>query len=328
MYVMQDQSGSMSDTVSGGGTKWQALTSAFNTYVALPSAAGTEVGIQYFALADMGGTCPVSCTVDADCAACAGFCFGNTCFAGGGGDSCTAADYAKPDVEIAPLPGVAGAITTSLANHGPTTSTPTAPALQGAVDHAKAWAMAHTDRKVVAVFITDGVPTECNPMDQAGISAIAGAALAGTPSIETFAIGIFATADIPSGPDLLNAIAAAGGSKQAFNITTTTANVSKAIVAALTAIRGQAVGCQYLLPPSADPAKLNVQYQPGIGGAPIPLGNVADASHCTATGNAWYYDNNTTPTRIDLCAGVCNTVSADPTGAVDTLVGCPTQPAM
>src|SRR5262249_43541324 len=151
-------------------------------------------------------------------------------------------------VEIAPLPGVANAIVTSLSMHGPSGSTPTGPALQGAVDHAMAWAMSHPGDVVVAVLATDGEPTECSPTDQASIAQIAATALAGTPSIRTFCIGTFAPGDIPLGPNLLNAVAAAGGTGQAFNISTNSQNTAQEFLRALNQIRGTVLGCTYTIP--------------------------------------------------------------------------------
>ncbi len=342
MYIMQDQSGSMSDMVSEGGTKWQAVTGALNAFVQQTGLSGISVGIQYFGLPPGGGApmCSANpiCAKDSDCGAPAcGPCmlivpgFGACAGSAAGGDSCAATDYAKPEVEIAPLPGVAGAITMSLAMHSPSTSTPTAPALQGAVNHAKAWAMTHPGHVVVAVLATDGEPTECAPEDQAGIAAIAAAALAGTPSVKTFAIGTFATADTPSGPDLLNAIAMAGGTGQAFNIDTTM-NVNQAFLMALNQIRGTALGCQYQIPApmsgsNADPTKLNVQYTPG-GGSPEIIPHVADQAHCPASGDARNNDNKSAPTQILLCGSTCTKVQGDSSGNIDILLGCKTVTAM
>ncbi len=332
----------MKDTVSEGGTKWQAVTSALDAFVQQPGLAGISVGIQYFGLPPGGGaTCSTSvCTKDSDCGAPAcgpcmllfpgfGTCAGSS--GGGGSDSCNAADYAKPEVEIAPLPGVAPAITMSLAAHSPSTSTPTGPALQGAVDHAKAWAMTHPGHVVIAVLATDGEPTECSPQDQAGVAAIAAAALTATPSVKTFTIGTFASGDIPSGPNLLNAIAASGGTGQAFNINTTM-NVDQAFLMALNQIRGSALGCQYQIPTpmsgsNADPTKVNVQYTPS-GGSPQVIPHVADQAHCPASGDAWYYDNNNAPMQILLCASTCAKVQNDSMGNIDILLGCKTVTAM
>jgi hypothetical protein len=330
MYIMQDQSGSMSDMVSEGGTKWQAVTNALTAFVQQPGLTGISMGIQYFGLPPGGSqVCPVTCVTDADCGACAP-CFIDICLgAAGGTDSCNPSDYAMPEVEIAPLPGVGTAIINSLAQHSPSTSTPTGPALQGALQHAQAWAQAHPGHVTIAVLATDGEPNECTPVDQASIAALAAAALAATPSIKTFTIGTFASADIPSGPDLLNAIAAAGGTMQAFNIDTTM-NVNQAFLDALNAIRGTALGCQYTIPTptmgTPDFSKVNVQYTPG-GGTPMDLLQYPDAAHCPASGGGWYYDNNTAPTQIELCPSTCTTVSADAMGKINILLGCQTKTA-
>src|ERR1700733_1537399 len=106
MYVMLDQSRSMDDD-----TKWTSVTGALKSFFAQPSAAGIGVGLQYFGLDS-----------------------------GGDGSSCTASDYATPEIEIGALPGASSSLSSSLDAHGPTSDTPTFPALQGAVDHAKSWA--------------------------------------------------------------------------------------------------------------------------------------------------------------------------------------------
>jgi len=76
--------------------------------------------------------------------------------------SCNVADYATPDVPIAPLPMVAQAILDSLGQHAPAGSTPTSAALSAALDYAKGWAGIHLDRKVIVVLATDGAPTLCD----------------------------------------------------------------------------------------------------------------------------------------------------------------------
>jgi hypothetical protein len=332
MYVMMDQSGSMSDTVSGGATKWQAVTQALTAFVNDPKNAGLGIGIQYFGLPAGGGAPPASCMKDSDCIVGGtnyGPCFGalppilpGICFgASGSSDSCTAADYAKPEVEIGTLPGVAGAITTSIGKHSPTSSTPTAPALQGAVDHAKAWATAHPDHVVIAVLATDGDPTECTPTDIPSISNIAMAALNGNPKIRTFVIGVgTSTAN-------LDGIAQGGGTAPAF-IVDTNANVVQQFEDALKAIQGTALGCVYSIPAPTmgmlDYTKVNVQYTPGSG-SPVVLGNVANAAACDPTKGGWYYDVPTAPKQIILCDATCKVVSADAMGSVAVQLGCATK---
>jgi hypothetical protein len=322
MYIMLDQSGSMTDTVAGGGDKWGAVTSAFKTFVNQPGTAGIGIGIQYFPLDVSGGGCTLNCASDADCGAngpCfVGICFG--CASAGGNDSCVSADYAKPDVEIAALPGSAAAFTASINKHKPTNSTPTSAALQGAIDHAKLWGTMNPDHVVIDVLATDGDPTECDT-DLNNINAIAAAGLSGTPKVLTFVIGVGTSLSA------LNGTAAAGGTGQAF-IVDTNQNVNQQFLDALNKIRGAALSCNYLIPVptkgNPDFNSVNVQYTPGDGGPVVVLPKVADKNSCPPAGNAWYYDNNAAPKEIRLCDATCTKLAADTKGQIDILLGCAT----
>ena len=321
MYIMLDQSGSMTDAVSGGGDKWNAVTTAFKTFVNQPGTAGIGIGIQYFPLDASGGGCPPTCAIDADCGA-FGPCFIGICVAcaGGSSDSCVSADYAKPDVEIAPLPGAASAFTASINKHKPTNSTPTSAALQGAIDHAKAWGTMHPDHVVIDVLATDGDPTECD-IDLNHINAIAAAGVSGMPKVLTFVIGV------GSSLTALNGVAAAGGTGQAF-IVDTNQNVNQQFLDALNKIRGAALSCTYLIPVptkgNPDFNSVNVQYTPGGGGPVVVLPKVANKQSCPPSGNAWFYDNNASPKEILLCDATCTKVAADTKGQIDILLGCAT----
>lgn len=322
LFIMLDQSGSMDDPVQGGGTKWDATKTALNAFFTDPQSAGLGVGIQFFALPPVIPP-PVLCSTNADC----GFfapCFLGLCVGGGGSngnDSCNPADYAVPAVEIAPLDAAhAAALSSSVAAHAPATDTPTAPALQGAIDHAKAWASAHPGHGAVVVLATDGDPTECNPMDIPSIANLAAAGVAGQPSVKTFVIGV--------GPSLsnLNAIAAGGGTGSAF-LVDTAANVVQQFQAALEAIQQTALGCEYAIPQpqmgSIDFGKVNVQFTPG-GGNPVLLPNVANAAACDPQTGGWYYDDSASPTKILLCPTSCATAESDPNGKIEILLGCDT----
>ncbi len=318
IYIMLDQSGSMNEMVAGGGTKWTAVSGALKTFVAQPST-GVSVGIQYFGLKTAGG-CTPTCNTSADCGA-NGPCFLGACLGcTAGADSCTASDYAKPEVEIALLPGNATPLTTSIGMHSPTTGTPTSAALQGAVDHAKAWAGAHSGHATIVVFATDGDPSSCDT-NLTNIDAIAAAAANGTPKVLTFVIGV--------GSSLanLNGIAAAGGTMQAF-IVDTNQNVNQQFLDALNKIRGTALGCTYKipLPESGTPdfTTVNVQYVPGNGMGAQVIPQVANKAACPTSGNAWYYDNANAPTQIVLCQATCTAITSDSHGEVDVLTGCKT----
>lgn len=291
MYIMMDQSGSMSETVSGGGSKWTAVTQALSAFVSDPSTGGIGVGIGYF---------------------------------GTKGDSCIASDYAVPEVEIAPLPGVASQITSSLAMHSPSTGTPTAPALAGAINHAKAWAVNNPTHTVVVVLATDGEPLDCKPTDTQQIGAtIAAPAANGTPKILTYVIGV------GSSLSNLNDIAAAGGTGQAL-IVDTTQNAKQQFIDAMNKIRGSALACEYVMPTDeggkVDPTKVNVTYTPGgDAGAPVTLAQVANKAACNTTTGGWYYDDPNNPTKIVVCDVNCAQFKNDTSGEVDILLGCKTK---
>jgi len=380
IYMMLDTSGSMSGTVMGSTTKWDAVQTAITSFVNDPKSAGIGLGLQYFPLLVPGSTAQ-SCANDAACGAltpcinnraCAkagavqfcqldadcggggvkcqdlGTCAigGALCLKGGsfgcligpcnyfslsycsGRDKCTIADYATPAVPIAPLPGVAMSVITSMSSHGPDGLTPTGPALQGTLDQARSYATAHSGHTVVAVLATDGFPTECTPQDIPSIATIAMSGAAGSPSIKTFVIGVFSASEQAQATTNLNQIAAAGGTTQAFVISTTQ-NVSQAFLAALDQIRGSSLPCEYTLPVpmsgTPDYNAVNVQFSSG--GKSYLIGNVKGAGSCDPTKGGWYYDvdpTTATPTKVILCPATCSAVKADPAGRVDVVQGCVT----
>ena len=294
IYIMLDQSSSMSD-VAGTSTKWDTVASAPQTFLSQPLV-DVSVGIQFFGL-----------PIDA-----------------AGDDSCTASDYATPSVEIAPLPGVFNAIKSAVQAHGPSTATPTAPALQGAINHAKSWGGFHPQHVTIVIFATDGDPTECSPQDIPSIQQIAAAGVAGTPKILTFVIGV------GSSLSNLNAIASSGGTTQAFLADTSSSTMQSDLVQALNQIRGAALGCSYQIPDPGDAGvidftQVNVQYTPGSGGPAQAIPQAPDQASCPPNADAWYYDNATAPTKILLCPYTCNRITPDSSGQVDILTGCKTQ---
>ena len=303
LFIMLDQSGSMKETTSTGVTKWDAVKSAFKTFIADPGSAGLGVGIQYFGLPTSGSWLPSL------------------------GSSCNVADYAKAEVEIAPLPGVGAAINTSLNAHSPSTDTPTAPALQGAIQHAQAWQAAHPTHVVVVVFGTDGLPSACKPTDIPSIAAFAATAYAGKPPIRTYVIGVLSDKDLAAGADAnLNQISKAGNGADAF-IVKTAADVTATFIAALKKIRGTALACEYEVPTGAgaDYKKVNVSVTLGGKSSIIPY--VGDKSKCDPVKGGWYYDIDPSlgkPKKILMCDATCKALQSDSTGKIDIQVGCAT----
>jgi hypothetical protein len=325
IFVMLDQSGSMLQDAGNSLSRWKTIQSALTAFVKQPATSGIGMGLQFFGLPQpsVPGCSAFPCSKDADC--------GNGCTVcmpqglcqapfNPDVDSCDAVDYAWAEVPIQPLPGAGNAILTSIAAHAPGTNTPTAPALQGAIDHATAWQKAHPGRLTVVAFATDGLPSECD-LDPAHLAAIATAGYVGAPSIKTFVIGV--------GPALqeLDAIAAAGGTATAFHVDVDP-TATDLLVSALNTIRGAAIACTYQLP-APPPGKtldfdlVNVTYTPG-GGAATSIPRVADKAHCPPGGDAWYYDGGAVPTAILLCGATCATVSKDLMAEVEVVLGCST----
>ncbi len=247
-----------------------------------------------------------------------------------GVDSCATADYATPAVEIATLNMSSSALSDAIAGQYPGGSTPTYPALDGAVQHAKSWAQAHPDHKVIAVLATDGLPTECAPEDITSIAQIAAAGKAGTPSVLTFVIGVFGANDQGAQANL-NTIAEQGGTSSAFFIEDNQ-DVTAAFLDALHAIQGQTLSCEYQIPAPPDGSdldygKVNVQYTPSGSATPETVPYVGKAADCDPMTGGWYYDKDPgageVPTKIEMCEATCSKAKSVG-GQVEIQMGCQT----
>jgi hypothetical protein len=172
VFVIQDKSGSMDCPASDDRctdpptprvmpTRWNAFTSAVNSFVSAPSSNGVGVGIGFFPLT--------------------------------GSDNCNAGAYARPTVPIAPLPGNATAIADAITANGPNGGTPTLPALTGALDYARTYTMNTPGRSAAVLLVTDGIPNGCTSTIPAA-AAIAQQAYDGMPRIKTYVVGLGDTA--------------------------------------------------------------------------------------------------------------------------------------
>jgi hypothetical protein len=247
-------------------------------------------------------------------------------------ESCDITQYATPAMTIAALPGAVTGLLASIDAQLPSGRTPTAPALSGAIAEASAWAKAHPDHRVVTVLATDGLPTECAPLDIGQVAALAKTGVAATPSISTFVIGVFGPDDVLQGaPDNLNQIAVQGGTKSAF-IVDTQKDVTMQFLNALDAIRGSRLACQFLIPAPANAQTIdyyghvNVQFT--TGGKESGVLFVKNEAGCDATSGGWYYDVDPAagdPKRIIACPASCTQFEAAPEGSsVGIALGCTT----
>jgi hypothetical protein len=273
--------------------------------------------------------------------ACPGGMAGDTCmprpnFCIDGNDaSCPVALYENPVVPIGDLPMNAGALEMSLAGIVPQGTTPTTPAVKGAMTQLRARAMANPNRKAVLVLATDGLPTQCGFMntEQTAVAAIAEGQM-GMPAIPTYVIGVFGQNQLPRSQPALNRMATAGGTGMPFALTATN-DLTQRFLDAINQIRGTALGCEFAIPKPGvgmhlDYNKVNVRVTEDNAGGGGRLAKdllyVGSADKCDPATGGWYYDADpkmAEPTRVLLCESSCQKVKMVGI-SVDLRVGCTT----
>jgi hypothetical protein len=292
LAFMFDRSGSMTDSVGGGLTKWTALTPALEAFFGDPRSAGLSASLQFF---------PQSA-------------------------ECTVSAYAAALVPMTALP--AGAVFTNpITATAPTGDTPTLPALEGAFQYAAQEQAQNPGANVAVVLVTDG-----EPHDSCGstVATVAAAAQQHAAQVPTYVIGI--------GKKLtsLDMIAQAGGTKQAFLVSTTNypeagAGVSQTesdFVNALASIRSSQGSCRVPIPSpptgqTLDFHKINV-LRSSNNGQPETLTYDPGCGAAAGSGSGWHYDNQQNPTAIVLCPDSCTAIQTDATSQLSVELGCVT----
>jgi hypothetical protein len=173
------------------------------------------------------------------------------------------------------------------------------------------------------------MPTECDPQDIDSIADIAKDGNAGATGIQTFVIGVFSPSD-SGAQENLDQIAQAGGTESAFFIADDQ-DVSQAFLAALQAIQGKSLACEYQVPdapPGEDLAydEVNVEHTPDAQGAPQTIPYVGSEAECDGAEGGWYYDQDPkkgSPTKILMCPATCATLQGGG-GELEIRLGCKT----
>jgi len=318
-----------------GRVDWGAVVVGVSGFVSSRDAAGMGVGIQYFPLSDSAAAqCVSACGSDCPCLLSCG-CV--SCDLEGGGrcmpgwfTSCNPLDYAAPAVEIATLPDASDQISASLYDQKAVGSAATRPALEGAIRHARDWAVAHPGRNAVVVLMMGGLPTRdiCEPNDLADVVLAARLGASARPTVPTFVI-----AAGPAVSSAANQVAEAGGSRTAWSVDPGD-DPSAQFFEALKEIRADAMACVYAIPEPAggppDYDRINVELRAAAGPAP-PSGmlvhRVAAREACDPAAGGWFYDDPQRPSRIILCDATCDAVRNDSDASAEIVVGCPTRGA-
>jgi hypothetical protein len=229
--------------------------------------------------------------------------------------SCNASDYETPVVAMTALPSATFAMTiggTSLEN-----GTPTLPALTGTVEYASSIQKAHSGSKVFIVLATDGLPVGCTDNTVTTVAAEAATALS-TYDIPTYVIGL---GDATTN---LDTIAASGGTKSAFIVSTKSpATTVSEFESAIATIQGS-LGCEYPIPSpgggqTINYSEVNVEITSSKG-SQTELMYSADCSNK----DGWYYDDPKAPKNIILCSGACQEAESTTDGSMDIVFGCKT----
>ncbi len=282
LVVMFDKSGSMDDN-----QKWTSCSAGLKSFFGDAKSTGMSASLQFFPQLKSGG-----------------------------GLDCSTASYTSTKVPMTALPNTS-TFPAAIDATGPSGSTPTLPAITGAIAYAqtvRTTLAASNSGKVAVVLVTDGEPNGCS----SSVDNVSAAAAAAKANIPTYVIGV---GDV----NALDQIAAAGGTTKSFTVSTSNpAQTSAEFGAALATIRGAALSCEYKVPDAPagktlDLGTVNVVYTTGAGTADT----LAYSKDCATPG--WHYDNPSAPTKIQLCTATCNTVKADNAAKVSIELGCATK---
>jgi Mg-chelatase subunit ChlD len=296
LVFMFDRSGSMSDSVGNGLTKWTALVPALESFFADPKSAGISASLQFFAQ-------PSECVVS---------------------------DYATPLVAMTALPE-SSLFSNAIGATSPTGDTPTLPALQGALQYASQVQAQNPGARAAVVLVTDGEPHDSCGSTVADVAMAAATADTAAPAIPTYVVGIgksLTSLDTiaKSGGTGQAFLVATANNPDAGG---TASQTETEFESALGAIRSSQATCNLPIPAaptgqSLDFGKVNVLLT-AAGGSDSTLSYSADCGADGGPTDGWHYDDLQAPTAIVLCPSSCNTVQVDVTAKLDVELGCKTQ---
>jgi hypothetical protein len=310
VLILLDRSVSMNEAVDenvpNSPTRWQAVTSALRSFVNSAQAAEARVGIQFFGLMAQ--------------------------------DDCGVDKYAAPAVGIAPLGTNRDALLNAIDTTRPGSFTPTAPALEGTLRYALSVAQRPENAEIptVLVMASDGIPTECGPLDAQGqmitsfaqlidiLGAYSRPADPAQPPIRTYIVG---TQQLSS-----NAVSLArAGDGQAFlvgNEAGAPVDLEARFLDALLRIVAKPLSCQIDLPQTApdtgqavDFEKVRVRFTAANSGTVTEYPRIDSVVSCGAN-QAWYYDDPLAPKQIVFCNSACEALGA---GDLKVELGCAPQ---
>jgi hypothetical protein len=288
LFLMVDTN--LFDTVGtviseGLNNAWLQLSRGIFEYVDDPRAAGTGVGIGYFPPAITVSIQPTS-------------------------PACALDTYAKPAAEVSPLPENATAIKRSFPVLPLGLGSPTLPALQGAIKHARSRFNGTTYKQAV-VLVTDRVSDfACFSEPNAIVDAAAASAIHELP-VPTYVVAL-------TSPQLenvlatfvrfeqLDEVATQGGTRIARVVNLDDRRDS--LAETLYRIQADAEPCQYEVSAAVrDAPTATALGTVTAGTAPLPLPRLDSESEC---GQGYYFDDPADPAWATLCRDTCTALKA------------------
>jgi von Willebrand factor type A domain len=280
IYLLLDKSESMKND-----EKWQQATAAIDAFVHDPSMNGVAIALQYFPL----------------------------------DNTCDYAQYTSPVVPVGELPAHAQAISDSLGQQKVDGETPTLPALRGAIEYSRAFALAEPTRSAVVALVTDGEPNACDSSPES-IAAVAEAGATGQPQVLTFAIGL-ATGFTKD----LKIIAAKGGTGEPI-VVNKGPTAGQELVTALRGLRDSQVSCRFAVPPvaGAEPkaSDVRVGYRTAAASEITGVVELGGSSECGSSPNGFFLDDPQKPTGVELCPALCSLLQQSSSSIVTVVDGC------
>jgi hypothetical protein len=303
MYIMMDRTQSMEQPTQCDtndvciSTRWKDLKAAVQTYVGINQ--DVRVGLQFFNHTGSSN----QPTVD-----------------------CDPTMYSTPAVEIGDVATTGPQIVTALDAIVLGGQTPSVPALQGAITHARAWQVQNPTRQTVVLLVTDGLATQCDTSATV-FAQTATDGMSGDPPIRTYVVGV----SVGLNHFTMDSVAAAGGSTKAFLVEDT--NTTQGLIDALATVTSNPLKCEYSVPPKPDPLHdlsydlVQVIHTPATGpDEEVPYAK--NRGGCGTQHGGWYYDvqppppDDTTsprPSKIIMCPCTCASLNV---GKLQIMYGC------
>jgi len=294
IILVVDRSGSMS------GQLWTDTTTALHSFFLDPASFGVRVALNLF---------PAPTSYNA----------------------CDPALYNPPQIAPQVLPGGAAQLGGAF-DFGTGGGTPMYAALDGTYLYAEAYLDANPDYKIVVVLTSDGAPTSSGCDDVYGTAENWGSieviAARAARAFESHRIETYGVIMDPSASSALDAIAAAGGSFEAFDVSADVSQFAQRIGEIRDSVAVE--GCEYGIPNSDlpvtivfEPGLVNI-YMQGSGLAPEAVPRVSTPDVCGGQ-QGWYYDNADAPSVIILCPVTCSFFANDPMLGLVYEYGCETE---